>query len=239
MSQRTKFSESYGLIVKTKCGRVVVIRRKVPYCVQNYFIYLHSLYKKNKLKFDSAHCQFNDIRDRFEKDYLPYVSKSDNLDYERFLTNQVYEDLYDFPHGQIHKKKMKNDYYQLFLTAYREFREESGYRFSFKREDVEKYPLIRLQFIGCDGNLYTQYFFIVNNVYGLRRYSYFDSFPSQSTAAIKIQSWQDDRLTYRGELIRLEVAYLKFWQQQSIKHDSKYLLCNDKLDPNIYFVTNN
>lgn len=241
MIQQTKFSKSYGLIVKTKCGRVVVIRRKVPYCVQNYFVHLHGLCKKNKLEFNSDRCQFEDVRDKFEKEYLAHVSESDRLDYERFLKGNVYEDLYDFPHGQLHKKKKPNDdYYQIFLSAYREFQEETGYRFSFKREDVEQYPLIELQFVGCDGNSYAQYFFIVDGVYGLRRYSYFDTFDGQSTAAIKIESWIDDRLSYKGELICQDDAYSKFLKQQNIKHDYKYLLCSKDLETDYFLaVTDN
>lgn len=223
MGRRNKFAESYGLIVKTKCGRVVTIRRKVPYCVQNYLMALH---KKGNEGFDPNHCSFKDVRHRFEKEYVPTMSTSDLQDYHRFLQGHDYEDKYDFPHGQLNKMSSKKQTrYQLFLSAYREFREESGYRFTFNRADIETYPLFKIEFIGCDSSPYTQYFFIVDNVCGLRRYSYFNSFPVRSTASAKIESWKDDRLYYEGQLLRLDDAFFKFWMQQITKHDFKYILC--------------
>lgn len=220
MGRSNKCSVSYGLIVKTASGHVVTIQRKVPYCVQNYYILLN-----RRKKFDSSRCQFKDIREQFENEQLPLLTDQEREDYDRFQRGCIYEDLYDFPHGQYQGKRMHKDRFQIFLSAYREFQEESGYRFTFKRKDVYKYPLFKLDFIGGDGNPYTQYFFVVENVNGLRRYSYFDSYMDRSTASTKIASWKDDRLTYQGKLMNIEEAFNKLWHQQKVKKDYKYLFC--------------
>jgi hypothetical protein len=216
---RNHCSTSYGLIVKTRCGRIVVIRRKVPYCVQNYFMHLH------KRKRPGATI-FSEVRKNFEIEYFPRLKEQDRFDYNSFLNGDVFEDKFDFPHGQVQGNRYSyKSRFEIFFNAYREFQEETGFRFSFTKQEISKYPLVKIEFIGCDGNVYTQYFFIVENVRGLKRYSYFDTFNGQ--ASLKIKLWNDDRLIYHGELIKIEDAFARFKMQQIVKLDYKYLLCMD------------
>ncbi|KAG8172723.1 hypothetical protein JTE90_003912 [Oedothorax gibbosus] len=144
-----KLSTTYG-VVKTFDNRIVIICRKVPYCVQNYY------HRKNR---KTKPCDnFAVVRDQFEKEQLPLLKPYDQLDYQRFIQDLPYEDRYDFPHGQLAIRK-PSSIYTLFKEAYREFEEESGFRFKFIKKDIEHYPLLELEFNGCDGVRYRQYFF--------------------------------------------------------------------------------
>lgn len=223
LRDHNKFAVSYGLIVKTKNNRIMLIRRKVPYCVQNYYIYLH----QKKIRYDKiTHEPFLQIRESFEKDRLPNLAEHDQLDYQRFLNGEIFEDWYDFPHGQMSHKRGKGNY-DRFLTAYREFREETGFRFSFKKEDTYKYPIIQVEFKGCDHQNYRQYYFIVENVKGLRRCRYFDTFNIPLRSTVKIENWNDDRLVFESELMLIPKAFQILLQQQRIKSDLKHLLLKE------------
>ena len=137
-----KFTTSYGLIVKTRNNRVMLIKRKVPYCVQNFYVYLH----KNNIKYEgSTHDPFNEVKEVFEKLWLPNLDESDRLDYMRFTKGEPFEDLYDFPHGQISHRNPQN-LNQYFKTAYREFREETGYRFSITDEEIKQCKIFKIEF---------------------------------------------------------------------------------------------
>ncbi|GBM53928.1 hypothetical protein AVEN_64849-1 [Araneus ventricosus] len=222
----SRLSKSYGLIVKTECGRIVIIKRKVPYCVQNYFHHLHR--QRKKMGSLSPVQKFEDIRLQCEKDWLPKLSESDRLDYEKFQAGLPFEDMFDFPHGQLEYGHYYTNYRQIFLQAYREFKEETGFKFKFSDRDIENYPLVKLEILGFDNRLYTQFYFIVENVRGLKRHTFFDSYSDMNLkSATKITSWIDDRLVYRGELVRLQDAYTRFVKQQEFKCDFKHLLCLD------------
>lgn len=230
MSCRNKFAISYGLIVITKNNRVMLIKRKVPYCIQNFYMFLndqgikHDNYDQNP---------FNRLKDFFENEWLPFLNENDQIDYFCFQNGKVFEDMYDYPHGQMAISKLPKSRLQCFLNAYREFREETGFRFSFRKEDINKYPLIKVKFKGCDQHEYTQYYFVVNDVKDLRRYRYFDSFTQPYISTVKIKNWKDDRLVYKSHLMPIHEAFKILKIQQSIKKDFKHLLLKNVNDLNV------
>ncbi|KAF8796708.1 hypothetical protein HNY73_001054 [Argiope bruennichi] len=105
---RFQFATSFGLVVKTKHGKVVMIERKVPYCVQNYMI---QLYNKKILKMGMEFTK--EVQDQFEREHLPKLSFSDRWDYYRYLIGLECEDQYDFPHGQMTEKLYDEEKYYL------------------------------------------------------------------------------------------------------------------------------
>lgn len=225
------FTISYGLIVKTNDDRIIMIKRKVPYCVQNFYVYLH----KNNIPYrGTTHNPFHQIKDLFEEKWLPTLSESDRLDYMRFTKGEIFEDLYDFPHGQLSHNDPQ-DLYQYFRNSYREFCEETGYKFNFASSDIKKYPIVKVEFIGCDQIHYTQYYFIVENVNGLRRNRYFDSYELPLLSTVKVKSWNDDRLIFKTQKLSTSEAYMVLERQQKIKIDYKHLLLKDSL-PKYYLI---
>lgn len=224
-----KCSTSYGLIVKTE-NKIMLIKRKVPYCVQSFYMHLHRAGREYNRQ---SHHPFESIKLDFENNWISKLEKWDFLDYLRFKRNEIIEDLYDFPHGQLSKNK-RPTVYNCFKTAYREFCEETGYKFSFTKTDIENYGVIQLQFTGCDNNIYTQYYFVVDNVKWLKRRTYFNSDDSLLYCADKIKRWCDDKLVFTGELVSLDTAYTHFKKQQDIKKDFKHLLCDTGND-NLFF----
>ncbi|KAG8175226.1 hypothetical protein JTE90_022649 [Oedothorax gibbosus] len=211
-----KFDTSYGIVVKTTLNQVVILFRKVPYCVQNFLV---------QMKKETPPCPFWNFRNQFETSVLPHLKRYEKLDYRRFINNSWFEDMYDFPHGQLHTKCKNVSLERIFLSAYREFTEESGFHFKFKKEDIKHYPLVELEFKGHDGIRYWQYYFIVENVPNLKRHSYFNSFDGCPINDNQIRSWIDDRLVFHGQLLNLQVAYDLFLRQHTMKQDWKHLLC--------------
>lgn len=200
--------------------------------MQHFYFHLH----RNDVKFHWENCNpFPDIQDLFETVWLPRLNETDYQDYAAFKCGGTYEDLYDFPHGQLTEKSVKS-VYQLFKVAYREFREETGFKFSFTESDVHQFPLIKLEFRGCDDCVYTQYYFVVENVSGLRRFRYFDSFDISIKITTRAKKWTDDRFAYEGKLVPLHEAYLFFKKQQDMKNDKKYLLC-EKCVPKEFIIS--
>ena len=224
MNFRNKFAVSYGLIVLTKNNRVMLIKRKVPYCIQNFYIFLHNqgiqydFYDQNP---------FFRLRMVFENAWLPYLNEYDQRDYIRFRKRKIFEDMYDYPHGQLSTSKIVKNRIQCFMNAYREFKEETGYRFSFTKDDIDNYPLVSIEFKGCDEHIYTQFYFIIKNVKDLRRYRYFDSFTKPFISTTKIKNWKDDRLMYNSCLLPVNEAFNILKQQQTIKKDLKHLLLKE------------
>ncbi|GFT46901.1 uncharacterized protein NPIL_498011 [Nephila pilipes] len=218
-----KCSTSYGIVVKTACKRIVVLRRKVPYCIHDFF---HCMHKK-KCQIPS---QFSEMQYQFEDEWLAHLKDHELVDYKRYVDGEIFEDLYDFPHGQLGRSnKQKGDIsnISLFYAAYREFQEETGFHFTFTQTNIEQYPLVFLHYKSLDGSLYKHIYFIVNNVKGLKRHTYFNSFSKSSTPQGQITNWTDD---YQGLMIPIEVAYKIFFRQQSIKSDMKHLLCSNYLE---------
>lgn len=221
MNCYNKFAVSYGLIVITKDEKVMLIKRKIPYCVQNFYIFLY----KHGIQYDSYNQNpYYQLKELFECYWLPYLDEYDQIDYQRFKNGTVFEDMFDYPHGQIAASKFPRTRLQCFMNAYREFREETGFRFSFIKEDIDNYPLVKVEFQGCDQQAYTQYYFIIENVKGLRRFRYFDSFTEPFLSTVKINNWKDDRLAYKSYLVPINDAYKLLKKQQVVKKDYKYLL---------------
>lgn len=234
-------ANAFGLVVKTKDKKIVLVRRRVPYCVQNFYYDLHC---KSRFSQEQELCYFSRVKDQFETEYFDRLGKQEQLDYFRFKQGSLpFEDEFDLPHGQCQQNekftgnthsKEKTQKFQLFLTAYREFKEESGFRFSFTPEEVQTYPMIQIKFKALDDNFYTQNYFIVDNVKGLKR-SYFNfnefgcsqlSTPREKLySVIKTKHWNEDILIYQGLLVSMGEAYNLFQRQQSIKQDGKHLLC--------------
>ena len=224
MTIQNKFAVSYGLIVITKNNRVMLIQRKIPYCIQNFYVFLHDQgiqhdhYEQNP---------FYRLKDFFETIWLPNCSENDREDYFRFQNGKVFEDMYDYPHGQLATAKNARNRIQCFMNAYREFREETGFRFSFIKENIDQYPLVKINFKGCDEHKYTQFYFIVKNVKDLCRYRYFDTFTKPFLSAIKIRNWKDDRLVYKSRLLSINEAVKLLQLQQHVKIDFKHLLLKE------------
>lgn len=222
MCYRNPFAVSYGLIVKTHTNRVMLIQRKVPYCIQNFYIFLSKLGIEHDTHDPNP---FHKVKEVFEKDHLPHLTLNDQTDYKCFQNGVVFEDMYDYPHGQLLPTKgSKTTRFHCFLNAYREFREETGFRFTFTKEDVLRYPLVKIAFRGCDEHEYVQYYFLVNNVKWLRRYRYFDSLPEPFVSTARIRNWKDDRLVYKSVLASIEEAIRFLELQQCIKQDFKHIV---------------
>ncbi|MDL1914318.1 MAG: hypothetical protein FDW93_07355 [Bergeyella sp.] len=229
-------------MVKTSSGQVVMIHRKMPYCFQNYLI---QLLKNKRIEppFDLE--KISVLQDEFENHIYPTLHPNLQDDYDRYKAKLAYEDEWDFPHGQMDKRRFKKDddpRFKWFRVAYQEFEEESGYRFAYQPSDVAQYPLIKLEFTGLDQCIYTQYFFIVEHPKHLRRNTYFDNYsPFQSQAAYRMALERnigsiDDRMVYRGYLIKIEEALKYLTRQQEMKKDGKdqvllYFLEGDKWNP--------
>lgn len=201
-----KLSKSFGIIVKTNSDKILILQRKIPYVLQDFYYYL----QKRKVPYTT-----DSMLTKFEREWLPLLKPHDLRDYQKYLQRKPFEDMYDFPHGQLknsHQKTFSTS--DIFYHAYREFVEESGFTFSIKRYEITRFPIVCVQFIGCDSMFYEQNYFIVDNVRRLRR--------SESQP---ITSWTDDRLIYEGKLVSTDEAYQMLSRQQSIKVDMKNLLC--------------
>lgn len=214
MTNTNAFSTSYGIIVVTKDKKTVIIQRKIPYCVQDFLM-------KNKS------LNINNYQESFLKNFLKSLSAPLKYDYLRFVCNLDFEDQYDFPHGQLqlnsksfkktlHKIENKSDQRTkdlkalAFSTAFREFKEETGYCFDISPKKIANLDTQLVRFIGLDNYSYTQLYFIVK-VNKLKKCKNFkrDSF-------------------YNPLLIDIHKAVKLLEKQQRIKCDGK-----DKLLANI------
>lgn len=162
MVKTNAFSTSYGVVVVTKDKKTVIIQRKIPYCVQDFLM-------KNKS------LNINNYEESFYKNFSSSWNKSIKTDYLQFKQNKEFEDQFDFPHGQLEcnkrllRKLLQNNseedknYFKkiAFLTAVREFKEETGYCFDFPRKNLANIEMICIKFTGLDNFSYTQIYFIV------------------------------------------------------------------------------
>lgn len=207
MVKTNAFSTSYGLVVVTKDKKTVILQRKIPYCVQEFLM-------KNKS------LNINNYKESFLKKFSKSLSVLIKLDYLRFVCGLEFEDQFDFPHGQIQlnsgslnnimnkiqsnsdqgKKHLKS---LAFLTAFREFKEETGYYFEFHHQNIANINTQLISFIGLDNCLYRQLYFIVT-VDTLK----------------KCKNFKRDHF-YEPLLIDLEKAVKLFEKQQLIKCDGK------------------
>lgn len=204
MLKTNLFSVSYGLIVITKDKKTVITHRKIPYCVQNFLM-------EKRHSFD-----INNYKEEFLHTTLKTLTTNMKIDYLRFLCGLPFEDEYDFARGQMQlsSAKMKqiikkNNPNQLkfyaFMTAVREFKEETGYTFK-TRLNLKHIPIKTLQFIGLDECYYKQVYFIVT--------------------VDKLEKCKNYTLEsfYEPLFIDVSKAIDLFKKQQTIKVDNKHLI---------------
>ena len=185
MTMPNNYKNSYGLVVIVKNELVVLIKRNFPYVFQQYL-----MDKKNN-------CNIND----FIENYLAKQDSAIKLDFYRFFKNEKFEDEYDFPHGQLDKKSKRyqtTDWY--WLTALREFQEETGLKFINYKIDAFK----KVSFVGCDNKPYVQHYFIVH--------------------VDEVQRIRQQDKFYTTVLLPLDEARRLLTLQQCIKKDDKHLL---------------
>lgn len=206
MVKTNLFSVSYGLIVITKDKKTVITHRKIPYCVQNFLM-------------EKKHFDMNNYKREFLRNTFKTLTTNMKIDYLRFLCGLPFEDEYDFARGQmqLNSTKMKqllkkNNPTQLkfhaFMTAVREFKEETGYSFNAKL-NLKDIPIKTLQFIGLDECYYKQVYFIVT--------------------VDKLEKCKNYTLEnfYEPLFIDITKAIDLFKKQQTIKVDNKHLILED------------
>lgn len=215
MENTNAFSTSYGLIVITKDKKTVILQRKIPYCVQDFLMKHTSL-------------NINDYKETFFKSFSKTLSVPVKLDYLRFVCGLEFEDQFDFPHGQIqlNSESFKNIMSMIeknldqgkrlfkclaFLTAVREFKEETGYSFDFHRKNIANLETKLINFIGLDNCLYKQLYFIV-----------------KVDTLKKCNNFKRDNF-YDPLLIDIETAVKLFEKQQLIKCDGKDIILSKLL----------
>lgn len=203
MVKTNLFSVSYGLIVITKDKKTVITHRKIPYCVQNFLM-------------EKTHFDMNNYKEEFLHNTFKTLNTNMKIDYLRFLCGLPFEDEYDFARGQmqlnstkmkqiIMKKSPNQLKFYAFMTAVREFKEETGYSFNAK-VNVKDIPTKILQFMGLDDCYYKQVYFIVtiDKLEKCKNYI-LDSF-------------------YEPLFIDISNAIELFQKQQTIKVDNKHLI---------------
>ena len=260
-SNRNAFRESYGLVVVTKNSprKVMLVERKIPYCVHNIL-----LSKMTKIFTNTSKCF-----DRSDKDWRCLVrcivsemlteckkdtSLHDNVDFRRFEYGLVFEDQYDYPHGQMSTKTKKTLLSFIkqeenvnspmcqflsklagFITAFMEFEEETGYTFRFDFQTVLRLKTVVVPFTGLDGYDYLQKFFIleVDKLQKLIRKHRPDNSNNQPTSKPLNQKCRKalifreiDKQTYEPRLIEIEKVVDLMLNQQKVlhKYDYKHIL---------------
>lgn len=207
MVKTNLFSVSYGLVVITKDKKTVITHRKIPYCIQNFLM-------EKKDYFD-----INNYKDEFLHNTFKTLTLNMKIDYLRFFYGLPFEDEFDFARGQMQlsSTKMKRMIKKItpnqlkfyaFMTAVREFKEETGYSFNAKL-NLKDIPIKILQFTGLDDCYYEQVYFIVT-VDKLKKCKngILDSF-------------------YEPLFIDISKAIDLFKKQQTIKKDNKHLILEE------------
>ncbi|GFR04661.1 hypothetical protein TNCT_623501 [Trichonephila clavata] len=89
-----------------------------------YSRFFHRLHKK-KQPWPSSPSLFFDVRAQFEDEWMPMMKKHELEDYKRYLKGESYEDMYDFPHGQLRSKpKEKISTTELFMLLIGNFKKK-------------------------------------------------------------------------------------------------------------------
>ena len=203
----SKFKYSAGLVVVTDNNKVVLIKRNIPYCYENYLIE-----KNYRLTLEN----FERYKEEFKLYRLHKMPSHDRKDFLNYYNGVgCMEDEYDFPHGQLPKKKKKkfkilylNRFEKdLYKTAVREFKEETGYKFI---DDGTYDRRLIVRFIANDGNEYYQFYFIKT---GVRLYKVSKRDQQYDTVFLDINEAKSILLT-----------------QQKLKRDGKYMLLGRTVD---------
>lgn len=213
------FSHSVGLIAITQDEKFVVIKKRFPYCIENYIV-------SRKINLEE---RGTDVVREF---LYSHCSSFVDDDLKGYLNELAYEDEYDFPHGQINRylqQKIDFNHYiiprykfQLFKIAKREFEEETGFTFDAPRTFATRLDSVLFEFVGLDGNRYVQYYFVIRDV-SLRR--------SEVSRTL-------EKHLYRTHLLDVHSLAQILENQQAVKEDNKhrvmvhYFIC----DKGIYKV---
>ena len=180
---------SVGIIAITPNLDIIFLRRKAPY-----FVCDHFMRKKYFNVFDYLQNTFDNDKSRWLRHYrITPMNKVEEIEVDRYLNNEIFEDSIDFPHGRIKKRALKNfvesiefdqirnlpeeTLIKLFTEAYREFEEETGYGFR-TLFDPKNHKIFTIEFLGLDNRTYRQIYFVCRNVYlykSNRRRSYYDT----------------------------------------------------------------
>lgn len=141
------FCQSYGLVVLTKGlpEKVMLVERKIPYCLQNLLLKKISAFfaKKNVCVNDfnanASNCDDfdSDFINETGKDWYRFVQSTvsktlatckkethlyDDADFERYENGLFFEDKFDFPHGQMSaktKKVLRKYIYEIYKCPFR------------------------------------------------------------------------------------------------------------------------
>lgn len=260
--RRNRFSKSYGLVVFTRYPtlRVVIVERKIPYCLTNRLV--NKVKKQSFIKnLNSIDCDEKSPSKTLSKSVIEWIRNfiqsfqvdnqkdltgikpSDIKDFRNYKSGKMFEDKYDFPHGQMTRRtktylnekigkseniQNKNYYVNLltkfagFITAFVEFEEETGYTFRFD-SDMVKHDVVEmvLKFRGLDGYFYEQHFFMVT----------VDKLEKMNKNCVnrhRIVATEIDREIYEAKFVEIEEAKKLFYEQERElqKVDLKHtLLC--------------
>lgn len=198
---RNRFHLSVGIVAITIKMEVVLIKRIMPYSLENFII-------NNDLTLSEQ--SMLQMKPLFEKN-LHKLRYYDRLDYLMFQESGICEDIIDFPHGQIKKKykdvnihNLDSNKIFLFRNAHREFCEETGYTFEFTYKDIYTAPMRVLTFKAGDQCIYSQVYFIMRNV--------------------TLQPCKKFENQYKTILLNINSARKIFEQLQIIKKDNKLTL---------------
>jgi len=187
--KRNKFSFSVGLIVFDHLKHVYILERTIPYCIESKlmksgaFCREFTKFKSFNLREIKNYCK-ND-RDVYNNpDTQVYLNRFEANEKE---DDSYYEDNFDIPHGQSKDKEFRNLFrnipsnksiestfskilkekiYILFKDAQREWNEETKHFITNWSVETclnseEEINCMLTEFLGCDGYVYTQLFFLV------------------------------------------------------------------------------
>jgi hypothetical protein len=180
---------SVGIVAVTPSFDIVVLHKKAPYFVCDKF----QRWRNCKKGFQLLNLKFSKNKSGWLEHFqIEPNSEFERLEVERFINNDMFEDCYDFPHGQIDKRSLREfidtmniddisnlpEYTltELFNEACREFEEETGYLFWSDTIMNKPFNITCIEFSAINGH-YRQIYFICTNVslyLSARRKTFYD-----------------------------------------------------------------